>query len=292
MSVPLGLIAEPNKNTTSKKYEVVIFMEKDNYHSQAFTDIADGLVNTINSYGYLAIKSEILQSDGFIPIVFGSHMIKNICQLPKNSIIFNLEQLGSGSPHISPIYYEILRSHQIWDYSKNNIKFLNQIGVVNATYIDIACIKQATFEASTTCDIDVLFYGAINARRKDVIDALAATGITVVAVSGIYGRERDILMSRAKIILNLHYYDTKIFEIIRVSYALQNGKCVLSEIGNDNFEHEYCGVVSFCRYEDIIDLCLKFLANPYKMECLGASAKRFMYEKQNSKTFLNIIKKC
>ncbi len=289
MSLPLGLIAEPNKKTTSKNYEVVIVMEKDNYHSQAFTDIADGLVNTINSYGYLAIKSEILQSNGFIPIVFGSHMIKNICQLPKNSIIFNLEQLGSGSPHISPIYYEILRSHQIWDYSKNNIKFLNQIGVFNATYIDIACIKQATFEASTTCDIDVLFYGAINARRKDVIDALAATGITVVAISGIYGRERDFLMSRAKIILNLHYYDTKIFEIVRVSYALQNGKFVLSEIGYDNCEREYSGVVSFCAYENIVDRCLEFLSKPNQINLLSASAKKFMYEKQNSNILLDIL---
>jgi O-methyltransferase/8-demethyl-8-(2,3-dimethoxy-alpha-L-rhamnosyl)tetracenomycin-C 4'-O-methyltransferase len=51
----------------------------------------------------------------------------------------------------------------------------------------------------------------------------------VEAVFGVYGAERDALIARAKVVLNMHYYDSSIFEIVRVSYLLANRKAVVAE---------------------------------------------------------------
>ncbi len=46
-----------------------------------------------------------------------------------------------------------------------------------------------------------------------------------------HGRARDELISRAKVVLNVHFYPTAIFEIVRVSYLLANRKAVVGECG-------------------------------------------------------------
>ena len=82
-------------------------------------------------------------------------------------------------------------------------------------------------------DIDVLFVGSVNERRLIVLKQLAAQGINVDARFNLYGAERDAFVARARIILNVHFYDARLFEIVRVSYLLANRKCVVSETGSD-----------------------------------------------------------
>ena len=53
----------------------------------------------------------------------------------------------------------------------------------------------------------------------------------VRAESGVRGAERDALIARARLVLNLHFYPTAIFELVRVSYLLANGKAVVAECG-------------------------------------------------------------
>ena len=54
-------------------------------------------------------------------------------------------------------------------------------------------------------------------------------GINVKALFGVYGRERDKLIARSKIVLNMHHYSSQIFEIVRVFYLLTNRKAVVAE---------------------------------------------------------------
>ena len=48
-----------------------------------------------------------------------------------------------------------------------------------------------------------------------------------------FGKERDALIARSRVVLNLHQYDTHIFEQVRVNYLLINGKVVVSEVADD-----------------------------------------------------------
>ena len=61
---------------------------------------------------------------------FGAHTYAHSPHLlPKNAIIYNLEQLYEGSPYAHPLYLMLLKDKEIWDYSKQNIEWLKQRGV-------------------------------------------------------------------------------------------------------------------------------------------------------------------
>jgi hypothetical protein len=109
-------------------------------------------------------------------------------------------------------------------------------------------------------DLDVLFYGALNERRRRVLEDCLARGLRVEHLFGVYGAARDRFIARAKLVLNVHFYPTQIFEAIRVSYLLSNRKVVLSE-WNDQPESSgpatrdaFEPLVVRARYEDLADM--------------------------------------
>jgi hypothetical protein len=55
--------------------------------------------------------------------------------------------------------------------------------------------------------------------------------VCIEFLAGVYREERDRLIARAKVVLNMHYYDARVFEIVRVSYLLSNEKAVVAECG-------------------------------------------------------------
>jgi hypothetical protein len=75
-----------------------------------------------------------------------------------------------------------------------------------------------------------------------------------------YGEERDALIARAKIVLNLHYFDAQVFEIVRVSYLLANRKCVVSETGRDTaLEGPLREGIAFAPYDSLAQTCVRLL---------------------------------
>jgi len=77
-----------------------------------------------------------------------------------------------------------------------------------------------------------------------------------------YGTERDQWIARAKLILNLHFYDAHIFEMVRVSYLLANRKCVVSETGLDaQMEAPVRDGVAFVDYDKLVPTCQFLLSD-------------------------------
>ena len=65
-------------------------------------------------------------------------------------------------------------------------------------------------------------------------DYLSQSGLTTVFVCGLYGKGRDDLIGRSKLVVNINLYDrSKIFEVVRVSYFLANRKAVVADIDAD-----------------------------------------------------------
>jgi hypothetical protein len=107
----------------------------------------------------------------------------------------------------------------------------------------------------------VLFYGSINERRWHIIQSLKAHGVRTETVFGVYGNERDKLIARSKILLNVHFYEAKVFEVVRVSYLLANQRFVISERGANLLEEDtFSGGVVFADYNDLVKTCLDFLS--------------------------------
>ena len=63
-------------------------------------------------------------------------------------------------------------------------------------------------------------YGRPNKRRLDIIKKLNELGFNSIFLENTYGNKRDNIISKSKIILNIHYYEASIFEIVRISYLL------------------------------------------------------------------------
>jgi hypothetical protein len=198
-------------------------------------------------------------------VVLGAHLLTTYdkASLPKDLILYNLEQMQEGSPWVKQEYMDLLKRYPVWDYSARNIEKLKSYGITNVMLCGIGYMPELTCIQPVEEDLDVVFIGSTNPRRLAVLEQLAAAGKKVTVGFDIYGKERDMLLARGKIALNLHYYDAQIFEITRVSYLLANHKCVVSETGHDKeLEDPLRSGVAFAPYEDLVSTCLKLLDMP------------------------------
>ena len=231
--------------------------------SSIYNDISETLRFGISELGYqVQCSPSILNSA--VNILQGCHTFSDSDWdiIPKNSIIYNLEQLGSPSVYITDSYIKHLRNHSIWDYSERNIAWLKSQGI-NDSAIHVPIGYAPTLSRiikSEYQDIDVLFYGWMNERRQIIIRELQNRGLNVVSLNKSFGLELDQYISRAKVVINIHFYETKIFEIVRVSYLLANRKAVISEVDHDTeIDSDLRDAVVSVSYDELADACQAFV---------------------------------
>ena len=158
-----------------------------------------------------------------------------------------------------------------WDYSNYNLDYLFKKNNIDGKLFQIGYQKQLDrIISSKNQEIDVLFYGSVNPRRKYIIDKLLQKKINIKTVFGVYDKDRDDLISKSKIVLNMHMYDSKIFEIIRVFYLLTNSIPVVSEKGIDTkSNNEYLDGICTCEYDQICEKIFHLLENKDERVELG-----------------------
>src|SRR6185437_6664352 len=123
------------------------------------------------------------------------------------SILYNLEQVSADSPWLTADLLALFRRYPVWDYSRQNIEQFRHRGIEVAAHVPLGYMPQLTRIPVAEEDIDVLFVGSTNERRLAVIEALRTRGIRAEWRFGLYGAERDRLIARAKIMLNMHFYE-------------------------------------------------------------------------------------
>jgi len=233
-------------------------------HSEAFREVGETLQGAASALGHDAVLTTELSLPGRRHIVLGSNLLAGMGVRPApGSILYNLEQVQAGSSWMRPQLLELFREFPVWDYSARNVDRWVELGVPRPRCVPIGTIPEMTRIPSRAAEIDVLFYGSMNERRQKIIDALRARGVRVEAVFGAYGAPRDHLISVSRLILNLHYYEARVFEIVRVSYLLANRRAVVSERGADPQEEaEFEPGVAFAAYAELVDRCVDLLARP------------------------------
>jgi hypothetical protein len=184
-------------------------------------------------------------------------------------VVYQLEQLAGAEKQFEPNWLEILkRAEAVWDYSPENAEFLKQRGLRDVRLLPIGFhegLKTIKRLGPEQQDIDVLFYGAVNDRRRTILDELSKH-CKVQVLFRVYGAERDAWIARSKIILNMHYYPTNIMEQVRISYLLNNGCCVVSE---DSPQNPFEGMIATAPCERLAATCLSLLQNPLEREELA-----------------------
>jgi len=212
-----------------------------------------------------------------INIIFGHRLltVESLKKLPGNTIIYNLEQIEGLS--VEDIYRNesnkyCFENFQMWEYSifqKNMWKKLSTLYPVKFVKIGYAPVL-SRIKRKKYQNIDVLLYGATVNKRLKIYHELCCAGLRSVYLCGIYGKLRDDQISESKIILNINKYDqTKIFEIVRVSYLMANKKAVLSDSSTESsIEDDLTGIVRMVKEDNIIEECVKLLGNDKERKLL------------------------
>jgi len=154
------------------------------------------------------------------------------------NIVYQLEQLDACVPRWTTDEYfsRLFNFNEIWEYDSGNIEYLKARGI-SARYKPLQYAETLALATPYAFkDIDVLFVGSINNRRKAILDEIQKLGINLLVISGSQSSELIYnYISRAKITLNLHYYSCNIQEQCRILPLVVNNKYVLSEPSRKNY---------------------------------------------------------
>lgn len=214
-------------------------------------------------------KIEIEKDDMFV--IIGAQFLNNneLVELIKNNklIIYNTEPL-CDERRKNDIFNCLNKlentEFQLWEYCDYNYKILKEkyknleikllpFGYYN-NYIN-------RINLNTKKDIDVLFYGDLTKRRKNIMNLLKRNNLKVHFTNKTYDiKKRDNLISRSKIVLDIFRNSNyKCNNLYRLSYLICNNITILAEYNNNEIYKDLKDYIFFYDYNNILNKCLEIL---------------------------------
>ena len=174
-------------------------------------------------------------------ILLGAHTL-NQKMIKEDWIIYNFEQVD---PSVAVFkegskYIDLLRNRRVFDYSKVNIERLKDLYGIEAEFVPLGYAPTMHNPAITgyrrNCEeFDrALFYGSMNRRRDKFLETLEDK---VDTFFGLWGDYLSTALAKSSVLVNVHFYTSSIFEIVRCCEALANGVPVLSELSIDSGQY-------------------------------------------------------
>ena len=241
-------------------------------HAQVFHEIEASVFFTLQRMGYEVTNSVNEFKSNARNIVFGMHhcpvdVVRH--DLPKNTIIYSLEQMRDQPECMR--WCRKYRGLEVWDYSMRNTEVLRKAGVENIKHFKIGYVPELSYferNRPEERDIDILAYMSPSQRRLNIMNQFSEDkNINFVAVQSTYGDERDKLIKRAKLVINLHNHDNEIFEMVRVSHLIQNKVPVISERNATTDFPDYMeGTVNTASYKDFVAKTYELLKDVNKLD--------------------------
>lgn len=251
-------------------------------HSGALTEFAEAVYFGLRRLGLRTFYRETPDCAAR-PIVIGAHLLHalQLEQLPADAIIYNSEQVESGSPWFRGAYREALKRRMVWDYSAENLRRLEGLGARAVRHVPLGYVPELVRIAPVAEDLDVLFYGSLNERRRRVLEALVARGLKVAVLTGSYGEQRDRMIARARVVLSVHCYSARIFEMVRAAYLLSNGRALVAECGPEtaveaDIREAICGVP----YEALVEACVGLVQDASRRTALAERGRRIFAQRR------------
>ena len=189
------------------------------YHAACFDEINTAIEALLKASASLKPRS----AGTLVGVCFNAHAV-GVHEIPPNAIIFNMENVGIQIP---PTMFE---GHEIWDFSARNVVSWLAAGR-KAIHVPIGFHpSMIRFQPRPWHgrDIDVVFSGSSNARRDTLIHKLRSRGLHVVMANG-YAQERDQMLARAKVAINVLFYEDAVFPVLRSAHLIANRIITISE---------------------------------------------------------------
>jgi hypothetical protein len=241
------------------------------YSNSVFRDLVESLQYVFIQRGVTVNVTHDLNKDDLNTwVLFGVNELPPSILLPKNYIVYQLEQISvEGNKWLTQRYLEIMKgAKQVWDYSIKNVNLLNRYNVKNVIHLPISYsenlkIVDCSNIPDSEKDVDILFIGSISPRRKELLERFKLLNDirVLIADGGLWGDERTALLKRSKMIINIHFYGSEsLLEMARLSVLLANKCFIVSETGGDaSMDKKLEKGVIFGRYNELVSLCRKYL---------------------------------
>lgn len=278
-----------------RRVNLVTIEPADNPHTAAFSDLTAAFETALRSLGITVhVRANEVGLEG-VNLLFGAHLIgsqESADRIPHNTVIVNLEQLRGFNIADRSIYTSLLRRLAVWDYSRRNIAQVKSL-MHNSriTHFGIGYTPEMTRTLPDQKTTDVLFYGSLNDRRALILNGLRQAGLRVKHLFSIYGDARDAAIADAKIVLNMHYYEDSIHEIVRTSYLLANGKAVVSECGPDTeIDADIREAMVAVPYGDIVQSCVALVNDDPRRLALERKAFEIFAKRDQAELLREAIK--
>jgi hypothetical protein len=257
-------------------------------HLEVFRELIELVACGLGELGY----SSVTMVNEFAPagrhIVFCPHLLRaqDVQRVPASTILYNFEPLDPPVfDSVGTFLADYAPRFRVWDYSAANVHYLSRLGC-QARHVPVGYAPLLTRIARVPDqDIDVLFYGDISARRARILDRLRETGVNVVIVSDLYGAERDALIARAKVVLNIHNDDgIKALETPRVFYLLANRKAVVTEVKADvQIEPDLRCAMALSPYDSLVQTCVDLVGDDKRRAMLEQAGFACMQARNEAK---------
>jgi hypothetical protein len=230
-----GQVAVAGVDSVPLKVNIAIIQPTDYVHALGFVDQARYLRYQLSRLGAeVTLSKQRLRADA-INVVMGAHTSFHIESAQRAACVFwNLEQLGSGGADVPGWYLQLLRDYPVIEYNIDNVHSYRPDSPAS---VPVLPFLHAPYLYQPARDVpleqrqfDILFIGAMNSARRELILRLHEAGITVHTFTApLYGEERDVYIRNSKAVLNIHFYASSRFEQVRVSHCLSLGTPVISQ---------------------------------------------------------------
>ncbi|MGL5525031.1 MAG: GT99 family glycosyltransferase N-terminal domain-containing protein [Aeromonas veronii] len=215
--------------------------------------LAELMCASLKKVNIQAVVQYQMPEEGYLDVL---HIV--ICPqmfpvLPGQYIAYQLEQSVSSRWFTDDYLARLENSLAIFDYSLKNIAFLQDKGLNyrQIYHLPVGFLPRELAD-SVPETVDVLFYGDINNDRRRAYVAELKKHFSVKIINNLFGDELYTEMSKAKVIVNIHYYEGALLETTRIYECLSQNKIIVSEESADMDEYsELLPLVDFVPVNDI-----------------------------------------
>lgn len=169
-------------------------------------------------------------------------------KLPRNYVAFQMEQTISDKWLTSGYIQRLEDAIAVLDYSRVNLRYwCGALALSGGVfYLPIDFLPGMRWKDGAY-EYDVVFYGEVrNGRRRKILEELGRT-YRIKLLFGVFGEQLYRELAKAKIIVNIHYFENALLETTRIYEAMSLGRSVvISETSADKEEERrLSGIVDF-----------------------------------------------
>ncbi|MCE9955882.1 GT99 family glycosyltransferase N-terminal domain-containing protein [Aeromonas rivipollensis] len=201
--------------------------------------LAELMCASLQKVNIQAVVQYQMPEEGYLDVL---HIV--ICPqmfpvLPGQYIAYQLEQSVSSRWFTEDYLARLENSLAIFDYSLKNIAFLQDKGLSyrQIYHLPVGLLPRELANHPVPETVDVLFYGDINNDRRRAYVAELKKHFSVKIINDLFGDALYAEMSKAKVIVNIHYYEGALLETTRIYECLSQNKIIVSEESADMNEH-------------------------------------------------------